>query len=220
MRAHSLVIGRITRQVSAWGWRFRRQQMFSLSAGVAAAGDEGRPHERCASHAGRRTTRSPSQYVDSCDFQINRKNRTFYYRAYRFSIRLKKKYPEWGAPFILTLLAERYPNESFPSPRTLQKWFKKNHLQKPPVVRPRPQAQNQKVLNVHDCWQIDAKENIHLKDGTKACYLTTVDVKSGIALGTPLFSHRQNQPSQASSCAKGVDCFIPKMGNAQNYSSR
>ena len=143
-----------------------------------------------------------------------------YYRAYRFSIRLKKKYPEWGAPFILTLLAERYPNESFPSPRTLQKWFKKNHLQKPPVVRPRPQAQNQKVLNVHDCWQIDAKENIHLKDGTKACYLTTVDVKSGIALGTPLFSHRQNQPSQASSCAKGVDCFIPKMGNAQNYSSR
>ena len=39
MRAHSLLIGRITRQVSAWGWRFRRQQMFSLSAGVAAAGE-------------------------------------------------------------------------------------------------------------------------------------------------------------------------------------
>lgn len=143
-----------------------------------------------------------------------------YYRAYRFSIRLKKNYPEWGAPFILTILEKRYPNEAFPSPRTFQKWFKRHHLQKPPMVRPRPEPQFEKVLNVHDCWQIDAKENIHLKDGTKACYLTTVDVKSGIALGTPLFSHRQNQSSQAPRCTKGTDTFIPKMGNAQNYSGR
>lgn len=115
-----------------------------------------------------------------------------YYRAYRFSIRLKKNYPDWGAPFILTILEKRYPNEAFPSPRTLQKWFKRHHLQKPPIIRPRPETQFQKVLNTHDCWQIDAKENIDFKDGTKACYLTTVDVKSGIALGTPLFPYGQN----------------------------
>ena len=47
-----------------------------------------------------------------------------YYFAYRLSTWLKRKHPSWGAPYILTLLAERYPDEALPSARTLQKWFR------------------------------------------------------------------------------------------------
>jgi len=111
--------------------------------------------------------------------------RPHHYRIYRMSTMLKRKYPEWGAPYILTILSERYPEEKMPEVRTVQLWFRKHHLNKPKVVR--PQSEQTPVKAVHDCWQIDAKENIFLEDGTYCCYLTTVDVKSGIALEAPIF---------------------------------
>lgn len=109
-----------------------------------------------------------------------------YYRLYRFSIALKRKYPHWGAPYIQTILAKRYPKLSMPSIRTMQLWFKKHRLSRPPVKRPAA-TEASVVESEHDCWQIDAKENIILPDGSKNCYLTTVDVRSGIALEVPVF---------------------------------
>jgi len=47
-----------------------------------------------------------------------------YYRVFRLSTWLKRKHPNWGAPYILTLLEERYPSEPLPTARTLQKWFR------------------------------------------------------------------------------------------------
>jgi hypothetical protein len=108
-----------------------------------------------------------------------------YYGVYRFSIMLKRKYPNWGAPYIQTLLSKRYPKEKMPSIRTMQLWFKSHRLVKPKFERPISTATQ--VKQVHDCWQIDAKENIVLQDGSKSCYLTTIDVKSGIALEVPVF---------------------------------
>jgi len=107
-------------------------------------------------------------------------------KVYRCSIWLKRKHPKWGAPFILTILEERYPKEHFPSVRTMQLWFRKAGLSLPKAYRKEPKVE--KVKKVHDCWQIDAKENLQLKDGSKACYLSVVDVKSGAALGAPVFS--------------------------------
>lgn len=111
---------------------------------------------------------------------------TKYYRIYRLSIVLKRKYPNCGSPYILTILSKRYANENLPSERTLQNWFSTLSLTKPKLER--PQQLSFEVKYVHDCWQIDAKENILLKDGNKYSYLTTVDVKSGIALAVPVFS--------------------------------
>jgi len=117
------------------------------------------------------------------------------YRIYRMSKWLKRRYPNWGAPFIKTILEERYPQEVVPSVRTLQIWFKKAGYIKPKFYREEPKEV--KVESTHDCWQIDAKEHIKLADGTKACYLTTVDVKSGSVLATPIFSQRKNEPSKS-----------------------
>jgi len=125
--------------------------------------------------------RGLSPKYDNCGVK-----RPHHYRVYRMSTMLKRKYPQWGAPYILTILSERYPDEKMPEVRTVQLWFRKHHLNKPKIIR--PQSEDTPVNAVHDCWQIDAKENIILKDGTSCCYLTTVDVKSGIALEAPIFS--------------------------------
>ena len=118
-----------------------------------------------------------------------------YYKMYRISIFLKKKYSkyaDWGAPFIQTILSQRYPDEPVPSVRIIQKWFANHGLNKPRTARPVITKEEHEVKAVHDCWQIDAKENIILEDEGKANYLTTVDVKSGIALEAPIFSQRKN----------------------------
>lgn len=124
-------------------------------------------------------------------------------KIHRCSLWLKRKNPKWGAPFIKTLLIERYPNEDFPSIRTMQLWFRKAGLSLPKAYRKEPIIP--KVNAVHDCWQIDAKENIKLQDGSKACYLTIVDVKSGAVLDAPVFSQGQNQPSKSKRDTSYID---------------
>ena len=111
-------------------------------------------------------------------------------KIHRCSIWLKRRYPKWGAPFITTILKERYPTEEFPSIRTMQLWFRKAGLSLPKAYRKEPVVE--KVSAVHDRWQIDAKENLKLQDGSKACYLTVVDVKSGAAIGAPVFPQRKD----------------------------
>lgn len=114
-------------------------------------------------------------------------------KIHRCCIWLKRRHPSWGAPLIKTILEERYPDEDFPSVRTMQLWFRKAGLNLPRAKRHEPVAQQ--VDHPHDCWQIDAKENITLLDGSKVCYLTVVDVKSGSALDAPIFPQRKDQPS-------------------------
>jgi len=115
------------------------------------------------------------------------------YRIYRCSLWLKRKHVNWGAPIIKTILEDRYPSEEFPTIRMMQLWFRKANLNKPKAYRKEPKVET--VESPHDCWQLDAKENIKLLDGSKACYLTSVDVKSGSVLGTSVFPQRKNQSS-------------------------
>lgn len=98
---------------------------------------------------------------------------------------LKRKYADWGAPYILAILAERYPTQELPQVGTVQLWFRKAGLNKARTKRPQPKRVP--VEAVHDVWQIDAKENVGLQDGSYNSYLTIVDVKSGVALATPVF---------------------------------
>lgn len=118
-----------------------------------------------------------------------------YAKFYDLAITLKQENPSWGSPYILTILSKEYPNENLPKVRALQNWFSRLNLNKPKLERPQQVALE--IQHVHDCWQIDAKENIKLSDGNKYCYLTTVDVKSGIALEAPVFSLWKNQSSSS-----------------------
>lgn len=120
------------------------------------------------------------------------------YRMVRLSKWLKRHHPNWGAPVIRVILAKRYGEALVPSVRTLQVWFRAAGYSRPKSYRGEPKAIA--VQQPHDCWQIDAKERLDLADGTKACYLTTGDVKSGAVLATPIFSQSSNEPSQTNSC--------------------
>lgn len=133
-----------------------------------------------------------------------------FYRVYRMSICLKRRHPNWGAPYILTLLSARYPTMRLPSDGTVQKWFRAKGLNKLRVSR---QEQTIPVVKqVHDCWQIDAKENIELGNGSQACYLTTVDVKSGAVLEAPVFSLWQDQSSYSQANTSLLNSSFQEMG--------
>ena len=125
---------------------------------------------------------------------------------HRCSLYLKRKYPFWGAPVIRTILSERYPAEKLPSVRSLQVWFKRAGLSKPKFHREK--ARDIQAERVHDCWQLDSKEYITLADGSKACYLTSVDVKSGALLAAQVFPQRKDQPSQPEANPSKSTCTL------------
>src|SRR3954471_14752713 len=83
---------------------------------------------------------------------------------YRATLWLKRCHPEWGAAMIRVSVQLRYKDMAVPSERTLQRWFKTQHLYKPksrfPAL-PLPAPAHQ----VHDVWQIDAKEKLQLGSG-------------------------------------------------------
>lgn len=104
---------------------------------------------------------------------------------HRASIWLKRLHPDWGAAFISLKLQERYPTLPTATTRTVQRWFKKAGLGK---VRGKiPKGDVGWAKQVHDTWQIDAKEQFKLQDGQCACYLTIVDEKSGSLLAAKVF---------------------------------
>jgi transposase len=103
----------------------------------------------------------------------------------RAALWLKRLHPNWGAPLIRFILKSRYRRTTLPSERTLQRWFRLAGLYKSKTSF--PASKDKWARGVHDCWQVDAKEKLHLSSGQKACYLTIVDEKSGCLLNTFVF---------------------------------
>lgn len=113
----------------------------------------------------------------------------FYYRV---SLWLKRAHPLWGAPYIRLQLDARYAMGRLPSIRTLQLWFKAAGL-----TKPRPQLLNTPKVWAqypHQVWQVDAKEQQRTLDGSRVCWLTIVDEKSGAVLAAPVFPLWPNWP--------------------------
>jgi len=110
--------------------------------------------------------------------------------TYRSTCWLKRLHQDWGAQFIIIKIKERYPKMELPTARTLQRWFKINHLNKPRTKLPRQNGQWAKLT--HEVWQVDAKERIVLADGSKGCWLTVVDEKTGATLATLVFPPQQD----------------------------
>lgn len=111
---------------------------------------------------------------------------------HRASLWLKRLHPRWGAGLIRLQLGQRYGAQSAPAVRTLQRWFRRAGLSKP-RQQPRPPGIGQSRA-VHNIWQVDAKENLRLPDGTGACYLTITDEHSGAGLAALVFPPRPHQP--------------------------
>ena len=98
---------------------------------------------------------------------------------------LKRLHPLWGAPLIHLTLSKRYSKEKLAGIRTLQRWFRCWQLVKPPQQLHLPCVG--RSLAPHNIWQVDAKENLTLLNGTPACYLSITDEHSGAALAALVF---------------------------------
>lgn len=98
---------------------------------------------------------------------------------------LKTEHPRWGAPRLLVELERQMLGQKLPTIRTVERWFRKNNIGKPPRQTREPAIGRSR--GVHNIWEVDAKENLILLDGQQACYLTTVDEKSGALLASPVF---------------------------------
>ncbi len=99
-------------------------------------------------------------------------------------LKQKELHPRWGVPRLRVLLLEKY-EVATPSLKTLQRWCQRAGLSRPNQVHGERKFGKSKA--VHNIWQVDAKENLVLRDGSEACYLTMTDEKSGAWLASPVF---------------------------------
>lgn len=131
---------------------------------------------------------------------------------YRAACYLKFLHRDWGAPYIHSILVERYSQYQIPSERTLQIWFKQKGYQKvrTQVFLPRPTAP--KANSAHETWQIDAKEVVQLKTGEQCCWLTIADEATGSMLAANIFSLCKDQSSRTNRIAKLFKRHLYKMG--------
>lgn len=101
---------------------------------------------------------------------------------------LRRIHPEWGAPLIHLKLVQRYGSEQVASIRQLQRWFRQQGLSRPRSKTKDQQDAPSKAKQVHQCWQVDAKERLRLANGQACSYLSIVDEHSGAGLAAVLFS--------------------------------
>lgn len=114
---------------------------------------------------------------------------------YRCAIHLKRRHRDWGAPLIRSILLKRYPNKKIPSTRTFQLWFKEQRLNQSKSKVPKVKANQSQ--QVHQTWQIDAKERFCLATGERICWLNISDEYSRSLLESRVFPPQTNQPSES-----------------------
>jgi transposase len=101
------------------------------------------------------------------------------------ALSLKRDHPRWGAGLIRLQLAQQFADQPLAAERTLQSWFHEAGLQ--PVRAVQPPVDKQRAKEAHEVWQIDAKERMHLGDGSPSSVLTVTDEACGALLGVVPF---------------------------------
>ena len=102
-------------------------------------------------------------------------------------LRLKLDHPVWGAGRIRVSLEQQYEVSRVPCERTMQRWFREERLTEPRQLRNESSVGASRA--VHNIWQVDAKEQLTLADGTLCCYLTITDEYSGAWLDARVFPY-------------------------------
>ena len=116
------------------------------------------------------------------------------------ALKQREQHPNWGAPRIrvemqLSPVGQMGSGCPLPSIRTLQKWYRASGLYKPRRQGAGPAIGRSTAP--HNIWEVDAKENITLADGSPACYLTIGDEKTGAWLEAVVFPLQEDKPSAA-----------------------
>jgi transposase len=93
---------------------------------------------------------------------------------------MKREHPTWGAGLIRVQLLAQFPGQGIPQIRGIQRWFQAAGLQ--PRRAKRPPRERERAKEPHAVWQIDAKEQMRLADGSPTSVLTVTDEASGAVL--------------------------------------
>jgi transposase len=125
---------------------------------------------------------------------------------------LRQAHPSWGAGLIRLETKKQFPDQSLPSARQLQRWFRAAGLQPPRAKR--PPVERQRGCEPHQVWQIDAKEQLRLADGTGTSVLTVTDEASGTLLGVVPFPPVPLEPGPGDPGAAGAAGVVYPLGPA------
>lgn len=106
----------------------------------------------------------------------------FIFRAVRC---LRAWHSTWGGEKIHAEMLRMRPGLRLPTSRTLYRWFNWNG-QIQPSSRP-PKEPHQWAEQLHEGWQVDAKEKMKIADGSQNCWLNITDEHSGTAIDPPVF---------------------------------
>jgi transposase len=109
--------------------------------------------------------------------------------------RMKRTHPRWGAMRICIELAHLFPQEALPKRRTVQEWLQKAGLS--PGRSRSPASPKQRGRKAHEVWQLDAKDQMRLLDGSPSASFSMVDEATGAVLGVALF------PPEPGQCGAG-----------------
>lgn len=114
-------------------------------------------------------------------------SRHFIFRVVRC---MKTWHPGWGAEKIHAEILRLRPGVVLPHPRTFYRWFQWNG--QTVASTQLPKSSSQWAKKVHEGWQIDAKEEIVIGDGSKQCWLNITDEKSGAVISPPVFPPQED----------------------------
>ena len=103
------------------------------------------------------------------------------------ALQLRRAHPTWGAGLVRVLLHRHYPADSIPAERTLQRWFRQAGLIPAPSGRRTGASSYQRAPEPHAMWQMDAADQVALRNGTQVCWLRIADECSGAVLETAVF---------------------------------
>ena len=129
------------------------------------------------------------------------------------------EHPTWGAGIIRVALVEERPEVDWPQVRTMQKWLRQAGLGPAPPGR-RPGRSRSRATRPHQTWQIDACEQIGLKDGETVSWLRVVDEATGAVLGTVVFPPRLLDPGRPPRDPGQPTPAVPGLGPARRVAGR
>lgn len=109
----------------------------------------------------------------------------YVYRAVRC---LRTWHPSWGAQKICAEMHRMRPNLCLPHYRTFYRWFHWNQQIEVKIKTQLPKNQPRTAKALHEGWQLDAKEQMQIADGSYHCWLNITDEYSGAVIDPPVFS--------------------------------
>lgn len=109
----------------------------------------------------------------------------YIYRAVRC---LRTWHPSWGLEKIHAEIQRMRSHLKLPHYRTFNRWFHWNKQLDISLKSVLPKSNFKQARRLHEGWQIDAKEEMTISDGSKNCWLNIVDEYSGTVIAPPVFS--------------------------------